>query len=166
MDIKCRIAKTALTAFRTSAYTPEIKRYCSPKVPRELRLCNLCWKRGWTKLGMNFTCSWNVIYLMIEGTDVVHGVIVSRMLSIFIADTFYIRYCYGNRKPQKCTVAVCVPAPIFSASLMRRCQESLFLYSKKPVLLCRVLCLLSCEQYNIGGLHVLSICIFVPSSLT
>ena len=36
MDIKCRKARAALTAIRTSAHTLEIERgrYCSPKVPR------------------------------------------------------------------------------------------------------------------------------------
>ena len=56
MDIKCRKARAALTAFRTSAHTLEIERgrYCSPKVPRELRLCNLCRKKGVNEIGDEF----------------------------------------------------------------------------------------------------------------
>ena len=48
MDIKCKKAMVVLTAFRCSAHTLEIKRgkFCSPKIPREFRLCNWCREKG------------------------------------------------------------------------------------------------------------------------
>ena len=71
MDIKCRQARAALTAFRTSTHTLEIERgrYCSRKVPRELRLCNLCRKKGVNEIGDEFHMLMKCNHFDIERED-------------------------------------------------------------------------------------------------
>ena len=61
--LPCHLGHAYIISNRTSAHTLEIERgsYCSPKVPRELRLCNLCRKKGvneiWDEFHMLMKCN-------------------------------------------------------------------------------------------------------------